>query len=541
MADLWFACSQRPEDRRPPDGPDGCATLKAPPHAELSRSDIHTMQHSSAPYPTLLIVDDDPLILETLTYLLCKDYSIKTAPDRSQAIELVRGLTKNPELALVDLGLPPLPHRADEGLALIEELLAHDPAIKIIVLSGQNEEANARHARTVGALDFIAKPAKPEVLRASLARALSLRQGEAYRPSQESALSRIRGNSLPLKEVRNQIQQYAHSRFPVLIEGESGSGKEIAAQALHEPECSQSKPFVALNCAAISSGLIEVTLFGHTRGAFTGAIANTRGHFEEAERGTLFLDEIGELPLELQPKLLRVLETGEYQRVGETTRRLCCARIVAATNRNLRLEVQHGRFRADLYHRLSVLRVVMPPLRQLEEDKRLLLEHYTAEYASQTGSRAFSLSQEAQNIWMDYEFPGNVRELRNIVIRLLSRHAGQTVSASQLELELDQGQETASGPVSQTQNASQPHHEGAREHLQRERNVSLDEILRSVERDYVTAALDLAQGNVSRAARHLGVNRTTLYNRMETLARHGDSLIPPLIPALPISTPDTSK
>lgn len=470
--------------------------------------------------PSLLIVDDDPLILETLSYILSGEYELATATDRTQAIALLRSRATPVDLALIDLGLPPHPHRPDEGLTLIEELIAHDPAMKIIVLSGQNEEAGARHARTVGALDFIAKPAEPGKLKAALARAVALRRGEAEQVLAAPALERLRGSSGALQEARALIRQYAALRFPVLIEGESGSGKEIAALALHELGNKFNAPFIALNCGAISAGLIETTLFGHARGAFTGAMSANMGYFEEATDGTLFLDEIGELPLELQPKLLRVLETGEFQRVGETVRRQSSARIVAATNRNLRLEVQQGRFRADLYHRLSVLRVPMPPLRSMGTDKHELFAHYVKEYAQQTGALPIAMTEDAHTVWQGYEFPGNVRELRNIVVRLLMRYAGQQVTKTQLAAELEYGEAVlqfdapkAMQPLPTNQTSSQR----ARQHIQQEEGFSLDVVLREVERDYVMAALDLAHGNISQAARYLGVNRTTLYSRIDNL------------------------
>lgn len=499
------------------------------------------MSIPSHPHPTLLIVDDDPLILDSLSFLLAAEYEVMTASDRPQAINLVRSRDGNIDLALVDLGLPPCPHQADEGLALVGELLAHDPHTKITILSGQNEEASARHARTLGALDFVSKPARPDTLRAALARAASLRRREEVEAKSEPALQRLRGNTPPLLAVRDLIRHYASSRFPVLIEGESGSGKEIAALALHELSNANNSPFIALNCAAISPGLLEAHLFGHARGAFTGAVTAVPGYFEEAGAGTLFLDEIGELPSELQPKLLRVLETGEYQRVGETTRRKSRARIVAATNRDLRQEVRNRQFRTDLFHRLSVLRLTMPPLRTLGSDKELLLDHYSKEYALQTGSPAFELDAQARIAWQRYEFPGNVRELRNIIVRLLSRYSGRTVGVCELESEF----ETAlsdSIPSSAVDGTSAAHGtaHGARDHLLQEGAVSLDSVLRQVEHDYISAALDLAHGNVSQAARFLGINRTTLYSRMETLSRYQSGTASAATPAVPTFNPGSS-
>ena len=225
--------------------------------------------------------------------------------------------------------------------------------------------------------------------------------------------------------MRQQIRQYAGSPFPVLIEGESGSGKELVAASLHGQSPRAAKPYLALNCAAISPNLVEATLFGYAKGAFTGASASRAGYFEDARDGTLFLDEIGELPLELQAKLLRVLENGEYQRVGETNTRVSQARILAATNRDLKAEVQAGRFRADLYHRLSVFTLAVPPLRDLGEDKRRCCSTSPTSTPASTASAPFLLDDKSERAWMEYTFPGNVRELRNIVIRLSAKYAGR--------------------------------------------------------------------------------------------------------------------
>ncbi|WP_343213244.1 sigma-54 dependent transcriptional regulator [Georgfuchsia toluolica] len=311
--------------------------------------------------PGLLIVDDDPLIVDTLNFVLSADFDVFTSASREACIRQLRDAPQPPSLALVDLGLPPRPHRPEEGFALISELLAHSPDMKIFVLSGQNDEANARHARTIGAIEFIAKPADPANIRHLLLAALSFGDSAQRSKPEVAGKATLIGESLPLQKLRTQIRQFADSPFPVLIEGESGSGKEIVATSLHEFSVRRDKPYFALNCAAIAPTLVEPTLFGYARGAFTGAANAKSGYFEDAADGTLFLDEIGELPLELQSKLLRVLENGEFQRVGETLTRKSRARVIAATNRDLRREVKEGRFRTDLYHRLSVFTLDVPP------------------------------------------------------------------------------------------------------------------------------------------------------------------------------------
>ncbi len=466
--------------------------------------------------PTLLIVDDDPLITDTLSYALSKDFEVMTSDSRRHTISLLRQLDNAPQLALVDLGLPPVPHRPDEGFALIADLLAHSPAMKILVLSGQNDAANARHARTLGAAEFVAKPCDAENLKKILMHALQFRAAEISGEKIADADPLV-GKSPALQKLKSQVSQYADSPFPALIEGESGTGKELVAVLLHRLSWRRNKPWYALNCAAIAPTLVEPTLFGYAKGAFTGATQNKAGYFEDAGDGTLFLDEIGELPLELQAKLLRVLENGEYQRVGETQQRFSRARVIAATNRDLRQEIKKGAFRADLYHRLSVFTISVPPLREMDEDKALLLQHYCRFYAEQAKLAPFTLDDSAQNLWRRYYFPGNVRELRNIVIRLTTKHAGQKLSALELEPELDT--ESSAEPSVGMPSDPDTLIEQASRHLQRERGFNLDNILKAWEHGYIEAAMKLTRGNVSQAAKLLGINRTTLYSRMESLQK----------------------
>ncbi len=451
--------------------------------------------------PALLVVDDDPLIVDTLGFALGTDYEVLAAESRPQAIELVRKLPRAPQLALIDLGLPPTPHSPEEGFRLIADLLAHSPAMKIFVLSGQNEAANARHARALGAWEFIAKPSDPVALKRLLDRAAAVAAPLA---------TELIGASAPIEKLRSQIAQFAASPFPVLIEGESGSGKELVAQSLHRLSARSERPYFALNCAALAPTLVEATLFGYAKGAFTGAGSAKSGYFEDAQDGTLFLDEIGELPLEMQSKLLRVLENGEFQRLGETQPRVSRARVVTATNRDLRQAMKQASFRPDLYHRLSVLSLQVPPLRELDRDRLLLLEHFRRFYAQESGVQPFSLDEQAEARWLRYAFPGNVRELRNIAIRLTTKYPGQRLSAAELEPELDleapQPAPAAGGAIVEL----------AQRQLERAGSFNLDETLKAWERGYIAAALKLTHGNMSQAAKLLGVNRTTLYSRMES-------------------------
>ena len=473
--------------------------------------------------PSLIIVDDDALIRDSLRLALADEFTIYLAANRTVAINMLRDMPSRPQLALVDLGLPPTPHRPDEGFRLISEMLAHFPDIKILALSGQDEDINARHARTLGAIDFIAKPCSPDTIRQQLHLALQIQHAEQEQKTGQDAQFGIVGQSPPIQTLRDQIALYAATPFPVLIEGESGCGKELIAAALQNLSPRKNAPYLIFNCAAISATLIESALFGYAKGAFTGASSAKSGYFEDAGEGTLFLDEIGELPLELQAKLLRVLENGEFQRVGETAARKSQARILAATNLDLRQAVRAGDFRNDLYHRLSVFTIHTPALRELATDKLLLLQHFREFYCKQAHCLPFELEKSATQVWQSYPFPGNTRELRNIVIRLTTKYPGQTVTAAQLETELDPLL-TRTEPSLQANRAVEiTSPDQVRQAIQQP-GFDLNHALMQQESIYIKAALELAQGNVSEAAKMLGLQRTTLYSRLETLQKnHIDS------------------
>ena len=464
---------------------------------------------NEASKPELLLIDDDPIIVETLSLVLQSDYLVYTAESRKKAKKLVQSLERVPSLALVDLGLPPLPHNPDEGFALINELISYNPDMKILVLSGQSEKENIQHALTLGAVDFISKPCDITLLKARLEHQLMMIDAEKSQAETGAEDKSLLGDSPAIKTLHELIKQFADTPFPVVIEGESGSGKELVAEYLHEQSIRSNYPFLTINCAAFTAELLDAQLFGHAKGAFTGATSQRSGFFEEANLGSLFLDEIGEMPMELQSKLLRVLENGEFYRLGETQVRVSSARIIAATNRDLKEEVRTGQFRQDLYHRLSVLTVNVPPLRERGEDCLVLLEFFKSLYAVSAAS--FELSEEAKQSLLDYSFPGNVRELRNIVIRLGAKYSGKTVSLKQMQAE----QETAVSSVSSDELDEMF---GRVEQELLGQGFRLEEKLKDREKHYVTTALKISGGNLSKAARLLGMNRTTLYSRLQRLS-----------------------
>ncbi len=458
--------------------------------------------------PGLLLVDDDPLIRDSLSYMLRPDFEVNVAETRREAGDVLQQLERPPALALVDLGLPPYPHKPDEGFALVPEILAHNPRMRVLALSGQDDPANLRHAFALGAADFIPKPCEPELLKSRLNHQLMLLEAEveAEEAAPETVLN---GNSAALDTLREQISQFGNAPFPVLIEGDSGTGKELIAKRLHECSDRRDRPFLAVNCSAFTESLLEAQLFGHAKGAFTGATQARAGFFEEAGEGTLFLDEIGEMPQELQSRLLRVIESGEYYRVGETRPRMAHARLIAATNKRLLREVDAGRFRQDLYYRLGILPIQVPPLRERGEDRLELLEYFQSFYKGTVAP--FTLDDGARERWLAYPFPGNVRELRNIVIRLGTKYPGREIDAATLEGELDP---TACEQAPSSAGDTPPDQEQARARLEAG-DFDLDQHLAAIERAYVLAARELADGNLSRAAKMLNVNRTTLYSKIE--------------------------
>ena len=458
--------------------------------------------------PALLLIDDDPLIIDALAFALHDDYRVLASATRAETIALLRKEAVAPHLALVDLGLPPQPHSPEEGFALIVELLAANPRMKILVLSGQSSRRNMQHALALGAVDFVPKPCDLPLLRARLAHQQMLAAAEAPPPSAGEQAVELLGDSEPMQRLRETIRQFAATPFPVLIEGESGSGKELVAGCLHRQGSRARMPLVTINCVAFTPELLEAQLFGYRKGAFTGAAGDHPGLFAEAGQGTLFLDEVGEMAPELQTKFLRVIENGEYYRLGETQPSHAEARIVAATNRDLRQAVRQGSFRKDLYHRLSVLSIRVPPLRERADDWLLLLDHFQQQYAAWVAP--FRLDAEARAVLARYPFPGNVRELRNLVIRVGARQSGATVGAAQLAAELDLTlvDDDAAAETTTPALVARLKREGFR----------LDQVVGALERQYIDAALQLSAGNLSQAARLLGINRTTLYDKLH---RHG--------------------
>ena len=447
---------------------------------------------AAADKPGLLVVDDDELIVELLLDEFRADYDVIGAGSRPEVAPALRQLGRPPAVALVDLGLPPKPSSPREGLALVKELLAAAPECAVIVISGQSEDDNARLARTYGALDFIAKPCDAAQIKAAI------RRVEAAAAAGRG-LEGLQGDSAAMARLQRQIGQFGPAPHPVLLEGESGTGKELVARALHRAS-GLDGAFVAINCAAIPEQLFEAALFGAKRGSYTGAVSDADGHIATAAGGTLFLDEIGDMAPGTQPKLLRALESGEYYRVGDSRPRTADVRVVAATNQPLRDRIAAGSFREDLYHRLSVLAIRTPPLRELGDDRLLLLDGFAAAAARNAAAAPFRLAPEARGLWRRYDFPGNVRELRNVVLRLQVLFPGQEVGPDELAAEFLYRPAAAGGGAAAD---------------------SLDALLRRDARRHAAAALERAGGSAVKAARRLGISARRLNELLDDDGQKG--------------------
>jgi two-component system NtrC family response regulator len=441
----------------------------------------------------LLIVEDDDGLRSQLKWGLVQSYQVFLAGDRASAMEIFK--RESPAVVILDLGLPPRPAEVEEGFFALTEMLGHDPLCKVIVITGRDDRTHALEAIAQGAYDFLSKPIQLEELQVILRRAVHVyRLEKEHRELQQKlsrdAFERMLGSSLRMVQVFNSIRKVSSTDAPILVVGESGTGKELTAQAIHARSARKEKPFVVINCAAIPANLLESELFGHEKGAFTGAHIQRKGRFELAHEGTLFLDEIGELPLELQVKLLRFLQEHRIERVGGREEIAVDARVIAATSTNLERAMGEGRFREDLYYRLAVVVISLPPLRERNGDLELLAKAFLQRYATEHKKKVTRFSAEALRAMVQYAWPGNIRELDNRIQRAVIMAEGSTINPADLELTSPEDQRDSRGL------------KAAREAL---------------ERDLIQRALVSSGGNISRAAAELGVTRPTLYELMEKL------------------------
>lgn len=441
----------------------------------------------------ILIIDDDESIRSQMKWSLTDDYEVHLAADRQSGLETFRAHL--PAVVLLDLGLPPSPGDVTEGMAALSEILATSMPVKVIIVSGQSDKSNALRAVQEGAYDFFPKPVEVEDLKVILKRAFYLAELEAEHRRLQAAVGAngfegMLGGSPAMQEAFNAIRKVAVTEVPVLILGESGTGKERAAQALHNLSKRKDGPFIAINCGAIPENLLESELFGHEKGAFTGAHAQRPGKVEMAQGGTLFLDEIGELPQALQVKFLRFLQERVIQRVGGRKDISVDIRLVAATNADLSKSMAEGKFREDLFFRLAVVRLKLPPLRDRTGDISLLATAFLKRFASENGNEKLKFSPSALRTMEQYQWPGNIRELENRVRRAVIMADGNRITDEDLEL--------AGNDVNVA-------------------GRTLKDAREALEREFVTRTLARHNGNISQAALELGISRPTMYELMDRI------------------------
>lgn len=450
--------------------------------------------------PPLLIVEDDLALQKQIKWSLDRFESV-TASDRESALLQFR--RHQPAVVTMDLGLPPDPDSVSEGFKLLEQMLDIDANVKVIVLTGQNDQANALRAVALGAYDFLAKPFDPDVLGLTIDRAWRLfdLQAENRRLQalqQPDALAGLLTRDTEMLRIARTIERIASSNATVLLLGESGTGKEVLTQGVHTAS-KRAGRFVAINCAAIPESLLESELFGYEKGAFTGAAKTTPGKIESAHNGTLMLDEIGDLPHSLQAKLLRFLQERTIERLGGRQEIPVDVRVVCATHQNLKTLIAEGRFREDLYYRLAEIVINIPPLRARNGDAALLAHAFLRRFALEQRRTGLSFSEEALRAIELHPWPGNVRELLNAVKRASIMADSDRLGCDDLGLPPPPGPDgDAEGP-------------GASD-------LDLRTVREAAERQAIVAALSRANGNMVKAAEILGVSRPTLYDLMRRLA-----------------------
>ncbi|CAN5510436.1 sigma-54 dependent transcriptional regulator [soil metagenome] len=446
----------------------------------------------------LLLVDDQPEVLEGLKLAFKRsDYNLLTAKSGEQAVQILN--SEDVDVVLTDLKMEGL-----DGIGVLRHALSLSPPPAVIILTAFGTIESAVDALKEGAYHYLTKPVNIKELRVLVEKAAEhrslLRENKNLREQIDKrfGIDGMIGETAPMPKIYDQVRLIAPTKANVLVLGESGTGKEILAKAIHQVSQRARKPFIAVHCAALPESLLESELFGHERGAFTGAVSRRQGRFELAQGGTIFLDEIGEIPLSMQVKLLRVIEAREIQRVGGSETVAVDVRLVCATNRDLAEEVAEGRFREDLYYRLNVVSLTLPPLRHRRQDIAILARHFLAEFAKENGRDTPQLSKEALDKLMSFHWPGNVRELRNVMENTSVFLRGAVVLPENLPNTMDEGEIPTDGLV-----------------------FPLGLSLEHVETEYLKKTLQLCDGNRTKAAEMLQISRRTLQRRIKELGLEG--------------------
>jgi DNA-binding NtrC family response regulator len=452
---------------------------------------------------TVLVVDDERNIQVALARALSMEgYAVEVAGGGREALDKLAALPV--DVVVMDVRMPDL-----DGLAVLEKARETRPDLQVVIMSGHGSIDTVRSAFKLGAFDYLEKPVPKDKLVVAVRNALSLRslREENAALRREAGRGDMVGSGPAMRRLFDIVRRAAPSEGRVLVTGENGTGKELVARALHAGSRRRDGPFVKLNCAAVPAELIESELFGHERGAFTGAVAARRGRFEQADGGTLFLDEVGDMPPAMQAKVLRVLQEGEFERVGGQQTLRSDVRVVAATNKDLAAEVAAGRFREDLYYRLAVVPIHAPPLRERREALPELAARFLAEACERNGRRPMSLSREALAALQAHPWPGNVRELRNLVERLVILCDGPEIGADDVAAVLP--------------GARRPRADRFRA------GASFHELVEEAEREILLGALDAHGDRVAETARALGLERSHLYKKMRALGiRRGEGESP---------------
>jgi len=439
----------------------------------------------------LLIIEDDEDLRTQMKWALAEDYTVILAEDRNSALEAVK--TETPAVVTLDLGLPPLPAGVEEGFSALTEILNENHQTKVIIITGRGEKEHALRAIDQGAYDFLFKPVDLDELKIILGRAFYLsrleREHRVYQKRLESdSFEGMLGTSLGIQRIFSDIRKVATTDESVLITGDSGTGKELVARAIHMLSTRSNKPFVVINCGAIPENLLESEIFGHEKGSFTGAHMQRKGRAELAEGGTLFLDEIGELPMALQVKFLRFLQEHVVDRVGGRKEITVDARVLAATNRDLKTAMENGTFREDLYFRLGIITIALPPLRERGGDIMLLSKTFLDRFVEENRKNIKGFTESAIRAITDYEWPGNIRELENRIKRAVIMAEGRKITPEDLEM----------GTVKYGK-------------------MSLKNARDTLEKELIMKALKKNKGNVSKAADDLSISRPSLYALMDKL------------------------
>jgi len=447
-------------------------------------------------FPSVLIVDDEPSIVQSLKALLTDEgFEVITASNGYEALKLIE--SESPDLVLLDIWMPGI-----DGIETLKEIKKDNPFIQVIIITGHGTIETAVNATKLGAYDLIEKPLSIEKVIVAINNALNFRRLEEenrYLRKKTIEKHSITGNSLPVQELKRQIATAAPTDSWILISGENGTGKELVARTIHQMSNRAHQPLIVVNCAAIPEELIESELFGHEKGAFTGATGKKRGKFELANNGTIFLDEIGDMSLKTQAKILRALEEQKFQRVGGSRTISVNVRVVAASNKDLEAEIKAGKFREDLYYRLNVIPIQVLPLRERREDIPFLVDTFLEEFAKQTRSTSKKMSPQALDTLGDYPWPGNVRELKNLLERLAIMVEKDVIDLPDLP--------------------SPFRPEGPAEMEPAERRLfnsdSLKQAKKLFEMEFIKRKLVQNNNNISQTAKALGIHRSFLHRKLK--------------------------